>query len=252
MTAASILRRTRKGIIVLWQTGPGPLSRIAFVSFVLPLVMDTLVVYAPAHQKIKKLWQLLVARVQVRRYRRRSDEFLALGPAGYRLALEDLGLSEEQLEIVDARLQTHPAFTLADIDQDGFVLSHVGPIRGMPCVPSQDFVERKRFRLTLVAQAGAVGIKKDYRGNRLSFVSELRALHELGRAGCSVPALMDIDFDRLTLTFSYIRGKELRPSSPIAGRACSIESSSANPYDRLSRLSDVRSRPTREGRFSRT
>ena len=55
-----------------------------------------------------------------------------------------------------------------------------------------------------------MGVEKDYRGNRTFFVNETKALYKLGLSGCNVPAILSVDFDNLTLTFSYIQGPILR------------------------------------------
>ena len=64
---------------------------------------------------------------------------------------------------------------------------------------------------TAVVACGAhVGIRKNFRGDKVAFLNELRALHTLGLGKCLIPAIMDIDFDSLTLTYSYILGSVLR------------------------------------------
>jgi len=99
---------------------------------------------------------------------------------------------------------------IAEIDQDGFLLSHFGPIRNATTISEKHFLARKRYNLKVVAINGYVGVKKDYKGNKLSFVNEIAALYNLGIAGSNVPVIMDIDFNNITLTFSYILGPVLR------------------------------------------
>lgn len=67
-----------------------------------------------------------------------------------------------------------------------------------------------------------MGVKKHYNGNRLSFVNEINALYNLRLSGCNVPAIMDIDFNNLTLTFSYILGTVVREV---------LAKSEVQPYD---------------------
>lgn len=204
---------------MLGQMGPARVSQILFVSYALPLVMEALVLYSRPYPKLKKLWQWASAGRDIRRYRRLRGDVLKAGQSGYRLALSDFGLPHENLDAVRAQLRSQKEIVLADIDQDGFLRSHFGPLDDVRTAPASEFVARKRFALTVVAEGETVGVRKDYRGDRLSFVTELKALHRLGLAGCKVPALMNVDFDRLTLTFSYVKGRELRLELAARGAA---------------------------------
>ncbi|GAH53594.1 unnamed protein product, partial [marine sediment metagenome] len=87
---------------------------------------------------------------------------------------------------------------IAEIDEDGFLLSHFGVIRNAPTVSEKQFLVRKHHNLKLVAINGYVGVKKDYKGDKVSFVNEIKVLHCLGLTGRNVPAIMDVDFDNLT------------------------------------------------------
>jgi tRNA A-37 threonylcarbamoyl transferase component Bud32 len=85
----------------------------------------------------------------------------------------------------------------------------VGTIPKVPSVSKTDFLVIKRFGLRVVAIDGYVCVEKHYEGNKSSFVNEIEAHCHLRRAGCNVPVIMDVDFDNLTLTFSYISGPVL-------------------------------------------
>ena len=136
-------------------------------------------------------------------WRRNREELLRVGTGGYRIRTEDLGLKPPQLEKIQLEQQRAQRIVLADIDQDGSVLSRFGPIEGAPLVSEEQFLPRTRFGVKLVALGGYVGVEKNYRGDTASFLNEVTALHYLNLARCSVPSVMDVDFDGPTLTFSY-------------------------------------------------
>lgn len=129
---------------------------------------------------------------------------------GYRLPLGALGLAAAAQAEVERRLAQEPVVVLADVDQDGYYLSRVGPLPGLPQVAPDAFLPRPRNQIELVASHGGVGVRKHYGRDADAFVRELRALRRLGRAGCHVPALLDADARALTLTASLVPGSVLR------------------------------------------
>jgi len=152
------------------------------------------------------------------------------------IRLEELGLSENNVKLVKKSLEKTREVVIANIDQDGFYLSRFGPIDGVPCVSQEYFLPRKRLPIDLVTVDGLVGIKKNYRGPtadlsagsskqrkarlknyKLFFLREIEALHFLTGAGCFVPAIIDVDFNNFSLTFSYIPGKVLREELASSG-----------------------------------
>ena len=157
-----------------------------------------------------RAYSYLLLDAEVNHWRRKKEEVLRLGRQGYLSRIEDIGVSSEQCELVKRAQEESGEVVIAEIDQDGYLLSHFGPIPLAPSVSDEEFLERKKSDLQLVALAGFVGVKKDCRGKKLSFIREVNALHSLGLAGCNVPAIMDVDFDNVTLTFSYIAGAVLR------------------------------------------
>lgn len=192
-----IMRVFRKVVripIVLARKGFLHFFCLIYVYFVLPFI-------------IKKYY---CADEEIQCWRQNKGELLRLGKRGYRTKIEDLGLNQEKLELLKKIQQQSHEVVIAEIDLDGFLLSYFGLIRNAPTVSEKQFLVRKRSNLKLVAINGYVGVKKDYKGNKLSFVHEIKALHSLGLAGCNVPAIMDVDFNNLTLTSSYILGPVLR------------------------------------------
>lgn len=170
------------------------------------------------YKKIKlKMDKHLFSYYSIRKWRNRKHKILEVGRFGYLLKLEELGLSVEQIDVIQQRQALSREVVVAEIDQDGLLLSNFGPINNLSMVSEKDFLIRKKFRLYVVILESHVGIKKNYRGDRLAFLKELSALHRLGIAGCNVPAVMDVDFDNLTLTYSFILGAVLREKLAIHG-----------------------------------
>ena len=137
-------------------------------------------------------------------------EVLQRGKKGYRVKLDDLGLNSEGLAAVKRKLSDDVEVVIARIDRDGYWVSEFGPIADAPVIPVEQFMKRGRFELSIVVVDGYVGVQKDYRGDKVSFVHELNALDKLGEAGCNVPVVLAVDTVRLRLTLSYIQGSVLR------------------------------------------
>ena len=183
---------------------------LMYVCFIMPIFMKILPIYLAVYTKVEALKKRYNLDAEFRHWQSNKVELLSLGEKGYRLKTEELGLDQEQLELLKEMHQRAHEIVIAEIDRDGFMLSYFGPIKNTPTVSKHQFLARKRFNLQVVAINGYVGVKKNYHDNKLCFVREINALHNLGLAGCNVPAIMDVDFDHLTLTFSYILGPVLR------------------------------------------
>ena len=152
------------------------------------------------------------------------------------IRIEELGLNENNLKLLKENLEKTKHVVIANIDQDGFFLSHFGPINGVPCISRENFLPRKWLPIDLVTIDGLVGIRKNYwdqmtnpptgsssqrkarlKNYKILFLREIEALYFLTRAGCNVPAIMDVDFKNFSLTFSYIPGKVLREELASSG-----------------------------------
>lgn len=147
---------------------------------------------------------------KIKFWRQKNEELVGSFKKGSLIQIEDLGLDKKNLELFKEAQKSSNEVVIGDIDQDGFLLSNFGSIQNIPTVSKNQFYERKRFHLQLVAVHGFIGIKKNYKGNKIAFVNEIQGLYRLGKAGCNVPVLMNVDFDKLTLIYSYISGPVLR------------------------------------------
>ena len=170
----------------------------------------------------------LLRRWQVRRRRQRDcDQRMAqlrarigqgcLAQGGNRVALAQL--CPELDETCRPIRRPNNEITLASIDQDGLLLARFEQLWSAPRVAADAFLPRSRFELVVVDHDGWIGVRKDFRGNRVAFVNELEAALDLAAAGCHVPAILDVDFDRPSITFSYINGAVVREALAQAGAA---------------------------------
>lgn len=133
------------------------------------------------------------------------------------VSINSLALEPHQLEALKAETQNKPRVEIGQFDGDGFLLSKVGPIRGIPSVAPKDFLRRSRTTLRLVLLGDSVVVEKDFRGAKSSFVREIAALRRLNEAGCRVPAILDVDLRNCTFTMPFIRGIVLREALAKAG-----------------------------------
>jgi serine/threonine protein kinase len=167
-----------------------------------------------AYARLRRYLAPLEERCAVERrlavWRGRRDEVLAAGRKGYRRPPEALGVTRQRLDEVHRDPEHHGDRVIAEIDQDGFLMSRVGELSGAPTITPEDFLPRRRFELQVVVRDGVLAVRKNFKGDKLAFVRELTALHELALAGCNVPAILDFDVDGLVLTVSYVVGAVLR------------------------------------------
>jgi hypothetical protein len=99
---------------------------------------------------------------------------------------------------------------IADIDQDGFLCSRIGGLHDVPTVTRHRFAPRVRFHLTVVDVRGGLGVKKHFNDDVVAFLAELEAGRDLHAAGCRIPAILDVDFESLTITSEFIPGRVVR------------------------------------------
>lgn len=98
---------------------------------------------------------------------------------------------------------------LGSIDNDGRLLSDLGPWPGMRPVGPSEFVPRYRFDLDLVLFEGSLAIRKRFRGDRRSLRREIAALERLDGAS-GVPRLLGRDPGATELIKEFVPGATLR------------------------------------------
>lgn len=177
-----------------------------------------------AHRAAGPLHQLRRWLVRHRRDRdvdRRMEELRAriargdLMQDGYRVALANL--CPELDAICRPLRRPDEEIELAGIDQDGFLCPRFERFWAAPVVDANAFLSRERFKLTVVDRDGWVGVRKNFCGNKVAFINELEATRDLAGAHCHVPAVLGVDFERLSITFAYINGIVVREALAQAG-----------------------------------
>ena len=182
---------------------------LAFVCLVLPGLMNAASHSLWIYLKLKRILEWCFTNKEFRYWRQHKEKILKHGNQGYKVSVEVLGLEPAQREIVDSLSQIQEEILIAEIDQDGFLLSHYGAMKNVPTISNEKFVPRKGTKLIVVSLNGYLGVKKHFKRKR-RFIDELKALHRLYLTGCNVPAIRDVDFGNLTITTSYINGRVLR------------------------------------------
>jgi hypothetical protein len=173
-----------------------------------PLLMKPFPFYVQARRQLLDYQRRRTADVSLARWRSRRVEVLAVTESV--APRTDSLVDPDRLDRFRAAGEVAGEVVLADIDQDGFLCSRVGDLRDVPTVPPDEFAPRTRFDLTVVDIKGVLGVKKHFKGDVAAFIAELTAGYDLLRAGCHVPAILDVDLQALTITFEYLAGPVLR------------------------------------------
>ncbi len=209
------------------QNGLSRLMQIGYIQFVEPKIMNFAPIYAKFILWKKRIWNRINVRRNLARWSQKKSEFIQ--KIGDEIGLEELGLNEDGLKLVKEKIKVTKEVVIAQIDQDGFFLSYFGPIDEIPCINEKNFIPRIRFSLDLVVIDGVIGVKKNYRGNAISFLTELETLYALSKAGCNVPTILDADFENYSLTVSFIPGTVLREQLASQGAILRDRDVSVNP-----------------------
>jgi tRNA A-37 threonylcarbamoyl transferase component Bud32 len=166
--------------------------------------------YAMVNRRYRSLARNLNLNRELAHWQSRKAEVLEVGKSGYLLHIDKIGLKEKELKRLKELLKCQAEVVIADVDQDGRLLSYFGYIEGLPMISKQEFLTKVRFFLEVCGINDEVVLKKHYRGNRLAFLNELSVLHHLASICCDVPAIKDVDFDNLCISISFIPGCTLQ------------------------------------------
>lgn len=212
-----ILKRTHflRGLLRFpkraWRLGLGTAIRLFNIQVIQPFL------YRELYPRLAKRYASKQGRVTqkavektLREWQNRLGHARILPATRSVVSIANIVQNEQQLRDLQSLCEQSGETILADIDQDGYFLPKgIGPLQ-LPCVPEAEFMPRKRFLLSLVALGERVGVRKDFRGDQVSFLRELTVLYHLNAAGCQVPELLAVDFANMTITISFIRGEVLR------------------------------------------
>jgi hypothetical protein len=132
-----------------------------------------------------------------------------------------VGMLVEELDpVLDRRVAAlrvpDRELVVADFDQNGLIASRFGEIAGVATISGDEFMERSGFPVLLVDLNGRLGVRKEFR-NRGRFVQELEALLGLEAKDCPVPRLMNVDWEKGSLTIAFVPGDVVRELLAEAG-----------------------------------
>lgn len=176
---------------------------------ILPLLMNLLPAYAFLYRRYRDFNFRLKLNAKFRYWMLQKEKVLQECGKGYVSHIDDFGLTRETKERITKSLENADELVIGDIDQDGLIRFFFGRMEGVAAVSGEDFLPKERYELKLIAVRDIIAVKKCFKGDKSSFINELSALYHLNVAGANVPAILDIDFENLSITISFINGLNL-------------------------------------------
>jgi putative peptidoglycan lipid II flippase len=230
---APVASKLGKAIGTARRLGFSGCFHLLYVGVLEPLLMKPFLVYVHLRRLAMDRMQRLTAETRLAHWRMRREEVLA--SATVASARTDSLIGPNQLDRLRKAAGSPREIALADIDQDGFLCSRVAALRDVPIVSRDRFAPRARFDLIVVDLDGVPGVKKHFKGDVPGFIAELAASHDLHEAGCRVPAILDVDFEELTITLEFLPGPVLREELARHGAVVRDRDVATHPsYSRLS------------------
>ena len=200
--------RLRKAVRIARRHGILGCLHLVHVTVVEPFLMKPFPLYVQARRHVVEHRRRRIAEARLAHWRTRRDQLIAVTRL---VATPTESIADPALlDRLRTRTGSRADIVLADIDQDGFLCSRAGRLRDVPTVSRDEFIPRTRFDLTVIDIDGVLGVKKHFKGDVPTFVAELEAAYDLFRAGCRVPAILDVDFSELAITFEFVPGRVLR------------------------------------------
>jgi len=127
-------------------------------------------------------------------------------------------ISPEVRQAVEEYRRCHPneEIVLGRVDDDGRMVGTFGPLPGWINISSEQFVPRTKTQIAVVLLDDKVLIRKDFKGDKKSFLREWYALAVLmGQA--NVPAIYDVDEKNCIIYKNLIYGDNLNDLLVKAG-----------------------------------
>jgi serine/threonine protein kinase len=176
-----------------------------------------------------KINYILNAKREFHSLKAKKEDLLKFRESGPRTSIEDIGVKREGNENTYADIISSPEYILGEFDQDGYILPNQLSIDSIPIIEKEHFLPRKKFKIYLISRYGIVGVKKYFNGNTFRFVNELKTYSRLLGKNINIPSIMDVDFDSLSITFSFIKGPTVRESLYNIGAVIIDRDMKANP-----------------------
>jgi tRNA A-37 threonylcarbamoyl transferase component Bud32 len=193
---------------------------------VLPILVSVTVFFVKA---VIKLNRTIRPDRDLKFFKSRKKNFFPPNENSLGVFIEEIGLTAEWNSPVYEEILNSPEYLLGEYDQDCYILSDLEPIHLGSTIDRDHFIPRKRFKIFLVSVYGRLGVKKVYSGDPVAFANELKIYARLSGKKINIPAILDVNFDRFSITFSYIRGPTLRERLHDIGAVISDHDIEKNP-----------------------
>jgi len=159
-----------------------------------------------------KIRYILNAEQELLFLRARKEELLKFRESGPRTSIEEIGVKREGNETIYAEIINSAEYVLGEFDQDGYILPNRLSLDSIPIIEKEHFVPREKYKIFLISRFGILGVKKYFNGNTFRFVNELKTYSRLLGKHINIPSILDIDYDLLSITTSFIKGPTIRES----------------------------------------
>ncbi len=184
--------------------------RLGYIYLFSGILMNTMPFWAMFYRKYKNLSNRLSIERQISYWRLNKEKVLKASEKKFKITIDELGLNEQGLKKVKQLLKRNLEVEIGEIDQDGLLYSYFGPIKNIPTISEDRLLPKERFKIKLIVFSKLVGIRKEFLGDKRTFIKTVEILYHLTFTKCSMAAILDIDFDKLTITKSYITGYNLQ------------------------------------------
>ena len=184
-------------------------SELWYISYIITGFIHCINLYIKGSIKINRMFTTERELLSLKSQKNNILKFKETGP---RVFIEEIGLKKELDKNIYTDIINSQEYILGEFDQDGYILPNQIPIQSIPTTDKEHFLPRKKFRIFLVSVDGCLGVKKDYRGDTISFINELKIYSRLLGKNINIPAILDVNYDCLSITFSYIKGPTIRES----------------------------------------
>jgi hypothetical protein len=191
--------------------------KLFYIYFIAPIFAIISSIVAKFYRRFWVFWYHFNIKSEFERLRQKKDNLINNQKDESLVNVKELGLNADGLKKIKKDIDSGKEICIGDVDQDGLIISYYGSIKDIPTVSRDNSLKKTRFSMRVILFDGFVAIKKEYIGDRTSFLNELIGLHKASQAGCNAPKILDIDFDKLIITFSFITGKNLREMIALAG-----------------------------------
>jgi len=182
---------------------------LIYIYFVAPSFMKFIPLFAMIYRKYKNLFRKINLKKEFNFWQSQKNIILKNCKNGYKLHINNFGFKKEELEKIKKSLEEKNELIIGELDQDGLIYSYYGEINEIETISKENFLKKTCFKIDLIVFKNTIAVKKIFGTNKIAFLNELNALYNLNLSKCNIPAILDIDFKNLSITLSFIPGKNL-------------------------------------------